>query len=94
MDSSSPASRRRRGLCLLAEAEPGEGYRVSGIYERDRKLLEFLEARGIRPGARITVADRNYDETVTLRTDAGSFSLGGAATTRVWITQEKRRNAS
>src|SRR5579872_5087085 len=75
----SPASRRRRGLCLLAEASGGSAYRVSGIYERDRKLLEFLEARGIRPGARIKVADKNYDETVTLTTDAGSFSLGGTA---------------
>src|SRR5579871_6665705 len=55
----SPASRRRRGLVLLAQAEAGKSYVVSGIYERDRRLLEFLEARGIRPGARVRVADRN-----------------------------------
>src|SRR6267378_7460232 len=48
----SPSSRRRRGLLLLSDAEPGTGYVVSGIYERDRKLLEFLESRAIRPGAR------------------------------------------
>src|SRR5579871_3046029 len=53
----SPASRRRRGLCLLAEASGGSAYRVSGIYERDRKLLEFLEARGIRPGARLRLLE-------------------------------------
>ncbi len=47
----SPASRRRRGLLLLAHAEAGGSYKVSGIYERDRRLLEFLEQRGIRPGA-------------------------------------------
>src|SRR5437588_12311781 len=45
----SPSSRRRRGLVLLADAEPGQTYAVSGIYERDRHLLQFLEARGIRP---------------------------------------------
>src|SRR5215470_9203779 len=50
-EQESPASRRRRGLVLLAEADPGSNYKVSGIYERDRQLLEFLEARGIRPGA-------------------------------------------
>src|SRR5712672_1391080 len=38
----SPASRRRRGLLLLSEAEAGKNYSVSGIYERDRHLLEFL----------------------------------------------------
>src|SRR6202044_217571 len=39
----SPESRRRRGLLLLAQAEPGQNFQVSGIYERDRRLLEFLE---------------------------------------------------
>src|ERR1700704_5961806 len=45
-EMEGPASRRRRGLLLLSEAEPGRSYRVSGIYERDRRLLEFLEQRG------------------------------------------------
>jgi len=62
----SPASRRRRGLLLLAQAEPGQNFQVSGIYERDRRLLEFLEQRGIRPGAKVHVAHRNYDHTLTL----------------------------
>jgi DtxR family Mn-dependent transcriptional regulator len=88
----SPASRRRRGLCLLTEGVPGAAYRVSGIYERDRKLLEFLDARGIRPGARVTVAGKNYDDTVTLKTDAGPVALGGGAAARVWIIPEKQRN--
>src|SRR6266481_9060272 len=51
-EHESPESRRRRGLLLLSEAEANKNYRVSGIYERDRHLLEFLEARGIRPGAK------------------------------------------
>jgi DtxR family transcriptional regulator, Mn-dependent transcriptional regulator len=89
----SPASRRRRGLCLLTEGVPGAAYRVSGIYERDRKLLEFLDARGIRPGARVTVAGKNYDDTVTLKTDAGPVALGGGAAARVWIIPDKLRNA-
>ena len=88
----SPASRRRRGLCLLTEGAPGTAYRVSGIYERDRKLLEFLDARGIRPGARVTVAGKNYDDTVTLKTDAGPVALGGGAAARVWIVPEKQRD--
>jgi len=89
----TPASRRRRGLCLLTEGVPGAAYRVSGIYERDRKLLEFLDARGIRPGARVTVAGKNYDDTVTLKTDAGPVALGGGAAARVWIIPDKLRNA-
>src|SRR5271169_1122193 len=81
----SPASRRRRGLLLLAQAEPGENFQVSGIYERDRHLLEFLEQRGIRPGAKVHVAHRNYDNTLSLTTGAGRVSLGLSAAERVWV---------
>jgi DtxR family Mn-dependent transcriptional regulator len=82
----SPASRQRRGLVLLADAELGSSYVVNGIYERDRQLLEFLEHRGVRPGARLRMLERNYDQTVTLATPAGTVSLGPAATRRVWLT--------
>jgi len=81
-----PASRRKRGLVLLAEAELGQHYTVSGIYERDRRLLEFLEGRGIRPGAKLHLLERNYDQTVTLTTSAGTVSLGPAASNRVWLS--------
>jgi len=80
------ASRRKRGLVLLADAEPDNHYTVSGIYERDRQLLEFLEERGIRPGAKLHLLERNYDQTVTLSTLTGKFSLGPAATRRVWLS--------
>jgi len=82
----SPGSRRRRGLVLLAHAEAGKNYVVSGIYERDRHLLEFLEGRGVRPGARVHVVGRNYDQTLTLSTDAGTVALGRSAAERVWVT--------
>jgi DtxR family Mn-dependent transcriptional regulator len=84
----SPASRRRRGLLLLAHAEAGKHYLVSGIYERDRHLLEFLEGRGVRPGSRVHVEGRNYDQTLTLTTDAGSVALGRSAAEKVWVTAE------
>jgi DtxR family Mn-dependent transcriptional regulator len=82
----SSASRRRRGLVLLADAELETNYAVSGIYERDRGLLEFLEHRGIRPGARLRVVERNYDQTLTLTTTEGTVSLGPAASERVWLS--------
>jgi DtxR family Mn-dependent transcriptional regulator len=87
----SPASRRRRGLLLLAHADAGHNYIVSGIYERDRRLLEFLEQRGIRPGAHLHVSGRNYDQTLNLRTDAGNVALGHSAAERVWVATEPRR---
>jgi DtxR family Mn-dependent transcriptional regulator len=89
-EMESPASRRRRGLLLLAHAEAGKNYVVSGIYERDRRLLEFLEDRGVRPGAKLHVSGRNYDQTLTLATDAGNVALGRSAAERVWVTSDAR----
>lgn len=91
-ERESPGSRRRRGLVLLAHAEAGKNYVVSGIYERDRHLLEFLEGRGVRPGARVHVAGRNYDQTLTLSTDAGTVALGHSAAERVWVTAEEGKS--
>jgi len=85
-EMESPASRRRRGLVLLSEAEAGRNYEVSGIYERDRKLLEFLEGRGIRPGARIGLLERNYDKTISIRTTKGATVLGRSAAERIWVS--------
>src|ERR1700756_2951166 len=81
----SSASRRRRGLVLLADAEVDTTYTVSGIYERDRGLLEFLEHRGVRPGAKLRLLERNYDQTLTVSTPVGKISLGPAASDRVWV---------
>lgn len=86
----SRASRRKRGLVLLADAELETTYIVSGIYERDRQLLEFLETRGIRPGSRLRLLERNYDQTLTLSTPTGTFSLGPAASGRVWLASATR----
>src|SRR5581483_6867417 len=80
----SPVSRRRRGLLLLSSAEPGVKYVVSGIYERDRRLLEFLEARGIRPGAELGLAERNYDHTLSIRTGGNTIVLGRPAADKIW----------
>ncbi len=87
-----PASRRRRGLVLLADADLEQTYAVSGIYERDRQLLEFLEHRGIRPGARLRLLERNYDQTLTLSTAAGKISLGPAASQRVWLAPARPKS--
>src|SRR5262245_33698280 len=48
----SPEGRRKRGLKPLEEASSSERLAISSVFERDRKLLEFLDGQGIRPGVR------------------------------------------
>jgi len=94
MSPESPAMRKRRGLKQLAFAEPGCDYVVNSVYERDRRLLEFMDSRGIRPGARLRLVDRNYDQTLTLATDAGTVPLGGSAAEKVWVEAATRVSAA
>jgi len=83
----SPAERRKKGLSLLSEAAAGSRCTVASVYERDRKLLEFFEKEGIRPGVRIGVEARNYDGTVSLSIDKRQIRLGTPAAEKVWVSK-------
>ena len=67
---------------------------MQSVYERDRKLGEFLENLGIRPGAEITVNQRNYDDTLGLVTTAGRVALGRSAAEKVWVAPAKENSSS
>jgi DtxR family Mn-dependent transcriptional regulator len=83
----TPTERRKRGMCLLTEASVGESYRVASVYERDRKLLEFFDKEGIRPGVRIGVKSRNYDGTISLSVDKNPIRLGAGAAEKIWLAK-------
>ena len=81
----TPADRRHRGLKTLDESPAGETLAVVSVYERDRRLLEYLEGLAVRPGAKVSVEARNYDDTLTLRVDGRPAQLGRAAAQKVWV---------
>ncbi len=85
--------RRKMGAVQLSEAGVGESVEVLCVYEKDPRFLEFLSGLNLRPGARIRVRGREYDETMTLnvygerrRTIASrKIHLGKPATSRIWV---------
>jgi DtxR family Mn-dependent transcriptional regulator len=83
----SPAERRKKGHVLLSDAQPESRYRVVSVYERDRKLLEFFESEGIRPGTQLLVESRNYDGTVSLAVEKAHIRLGSSAAEKVWVSK-------
>jgi DtxR family Mn-dependent transcriptional regulator len=82
----NPTARRKRGFKLLSEAEPGSSYSIASVYERDRKLLEFLEERSMRPGSSLELLARNYDQTLTIKTASGTVSVGQPVAEKVWVS--------
>src|SRR5581483_596143 len=67
VERDTPQDRRARGLRPLSEMGAKQVARIVSVFERDRKLLEYLNGLGIRPGASIETISRNYDDTLTLR---------------------------
>jgi len=72
-------------LKTLDESKASEAVAVTSVYERDRKLLEYLENLGVRPGSRVSVEAWNADDTLTLRVDGRDVQLGRSAAQKVWV---------
>lgn len=80
--------RRKHGAQRLSDAEVGHSYEVMRVYEKDPKFLDFLENFDLRPGARLRIHQREYDETMALGVvghRTARIFLGKPATERVWV---------
>ena len=84
----SPQRRKKRGMIQLSEALEGADYTVSSLYERDPKLLLFLNKMGIGPQSSIRILSRNYDQTLSVATSAGTSTLGRPAADKVWVKRK------
>jgi DtxR family transcriptional regulator, iron-dependent repressor len=83
-----PRDRRERGWTPLDEIAEDQTVHVMSVFERDRKLLEYLDSLGIRPGAQLRMIARNYDQTLSLKVDRKPVQLGGAAAAKIWVAAE------
>lgn len=88
--NKSAAERRRLGLQPLWEITPGSRVKVECMHERDRKLLEYFDRLGVRPGTKLKVLSRNYDGTVSLRLGNHATSLGEVAARKIWVAPSSR----
>ena len=81
-----PEDRRARGWKPLAELVSTDGpVQVRSVFERDRKLLEFLHGLGLQPGATVRSVARNYDDTLTLEIRGDAKQVGRSAAEKVWV---------
>lgn len=79
---------RRRGVKPLSEATAGDQVEVVRVWEKDPEFLQFIDGLRLRPGARLRIRRREYDQTMTLERQGRPrrvIHLGLPATTRIWI---------
>jgi Fe2+ transport system protein FeoA len=67
----------------LDEARPGETVTVTSVFERDRKLLEYLDGVGIRPGVALEVAAGAPE--VEIRTNGQRTRIERGIAGKVWV---------
>ena len=79
----SPEVRRRLGMKTLDEAQAGERLRVVSVFERDRSLLELLDAMGIRPGVNLEVVSTG--EKLEVQSHTGPLAIERAVAAKVWM---------
>jgi DtxR family Mn-dependent transcriptional regulator len=80
--------RRKFGAVRLSEADVGRSCEVLRVYEKDSKFLEFVDHNHLRPGARLRIHQREYDETMALSVAGHGpqrVYLGKPATERIWV---------
>jgi DtxR family transcriptional regulator, Mn-dependent transcriptional regulator len=80
--------RRKFGTVRLSEADVGHSYEVMRVYEKDPKFLDFLENFALRPGARLRIHQREYDQTMALGVvghRSQRIYVGKPATERIWV---------
>ena len=79
--------RRKFGAVRLSDAEVSRSYEVLRVFEKDPKFLEFMESLKLRPGTRLRVHKREYDETMAISVGRHSarIHLGKPATERLWV---------
>lgn len=81
--SDSPRARRRRGLKPLEEAHSRERLEVVSVFERDRKLLEYLESVGIRPGVQVQVLAEHSG--IHLKAGGRTVRLQRSVASKIWV---------
>jgi DtxR family transcriptional regulator, Mn-dependent transcriptional regulator len=79
------AKLRRQGAVLLSDLRSKERGEILCVYEKDAQFLEFLEGLRLRPSTKLEVVNREYDETMTLRSEGKTMHLGKPATSRIWV---------
>jgi DtxR family Mn-dependent transcriptional regulator len=85
VEGDTPQDRRNLGWKPLDEAPSEAEAIVVSVFERDRRLLEYLNGLGIHPGAAVTIMSANYDDTLTLRIQEKPVQLGKSAAAKVWV---------
>lgn len=81
----TPRSRKARRVRRLSEVEAGDRVEIRFVSEEGADFLDSLDRHRLRPGTRLLVEHKDYDNTVHLVVAGRSVHLGKETADRVWV---------
>ena len=86
---ASPEAMRSRGWRRLDEVTGPLTATVVSVYERDRRLLEYLDSLSVQPGAKVKVK-APIGGSIALEVDGRAVKLPVETARKVWVRPETR----
>ncbi len=77
--------RREENARPLSDTREGQRVEILCVFEKDPQFLDYLDRRRLRPGTRLLVEHKDYDETVQLLVAGKTVHLGKNASDRIWV---------
>ncbi len=77
--------RRQEKARPLSLARQGQRVEILCVFEKDARFLDYLDRQRLRPGTRLLVEHKDYDQTVQLLVAGKTVHLGPNASERIWV---------
>lgn len=77
--------RRTQNARTLSDARKGQRVEILRVFEKDSRFLDYLDRWRLRPGARLLVEHKDYDDTLQVLVAGKTVHLGRTATDRIWV---------
>jgi DtxR family Mn-dependent transcriptional regulator len=79
--------RRSHDVRPLSAVRPGKRVEVVRVFEKDTRFLDYLDRLRVRPGTRLAVEHRDYDESVQAVVAGRTVHLGRDAAEKIWVKE-------
>ncbi|MBI2956727.1 MAG: metal-dependent transcriptional regulator [Acidobacteria bacterium] len=79
--------RHDHGVRPLADIRVGQRVEIMRVFEKDSRFLDYLDRLRLRPGSRLQIEHKDYDETVQAVVAGRTVHLGKGAAEKIWVKE-------
>lgn len=77
--------RQRHNVRQLGNVRTGQRVEVMRVFEKESRFLDYVDRLRLRPGTRLVVEHKDYDESVQVVVAGRTVHLGKSAAEKIWV---------